>query len=247
MQSAQLQALSESPLAAKPQLSEKPRLGFESKKTTGKPGSSVCNFTVTLGLRATVVENGVRKTYSARYYNPATGRFLSRDTNEGQRRNPMSLHKYLYANGDPINRIDPFGREAMLEVGSLDAIIGTTSVPALVELAGGTAAQIAAWANTLNAGIALIYDLLSEAAAEEAASQFSAAWQVWSESAAAYNELLLETSAQGGITRLFSCTTLGIVYGIVIDEYDSLHPWKGWLAETGATVGCELNFIVLVE
>jgi RHS repeat-associated protein len=31
----------------------------------------------------------------ARYYNPATGRFMSRDPLEGQAKNPASLHKYL--------------------------------------------------------------------------------------------------------------------------------------------------------
>jgi RHS repeat-associated protein len=111
MQSAQLQTLSESPLAAKPQLSEKPRLGFETKKTAGKPGPSVCNFTVTLGLRATVIENGVRKTYSARYYNPNTGRFMSRDPFDGYIDVPVTLHKYLYAGSDPVNRRDPSGRD----------------------------------------------------------------------------------------------------------------------------------------
>ena len=47
----------------------------------------------------------------ARYYNPNTGRFLSRDPEDGKRSNPKSLHKYLYADGDPINGIDPMGRE----------------------------------------------------------------------------------------------------------------------------------------
>jgi RHS repeat-associated protein len=105
MQSAEVQALSESLLAATPQLSEKPRLGFESKKTTGKPGSSVCNFTVTLGLRATVVENGVRKTYRARYYNPTTGRFLSEDPIGFQ----GGFNLYAYANENPLRFNDPFG------------------------------------------------------------------------------------------------------------------------------------------
>jgi len=115
MESTQIQALYEPPLAAKPQLSEKPHQGFESKKTAGKPGSSVCNFTVTLGLRATVVENGVRKTYRARYYNPATGRFMSRDPEDGKAKDPASLHKYLYANGDPVNAADPAGRAAIMQ------------------------------------------------------------------------------------------------------------------------------------
>jgi RHS repeat-associated protein len=51
----------------------------------------------------------------ARYYNPATGRFLSRDPENGNPADPRTLHKYLYAGGDPIGRIDPRGREALLE------------------------------------------------------------------------------------------------------------------------------------
>ena len=46
----------------------------------------------------------------ARYYNPATGRFLSRDPLDGQAKDPASLHKYLYAGGNPINASDPTGR-----------------------------------------------------------------------------------------------------------------------------------------
>ena len=45
----------------------------------------------------------------ARYYNPNTGRFLSRDPNAGYLDKPASLHKYLYANGDPVNGLDPTG------------------------------------------------------------------------------------------------------------------------------------------
>jgi RHS repeat-associated protein len=73
---------------------------------------------VTLGLQVVVVENGVRKTYSARYYNPNTGRFLSRDPNEGNAYDPKALHKYLYASGDPVNRIDPLGRADLFETGA---------------------------------------------------------------------------------------------------------------------------------
>jgi RHS repeat-associated protein len=51
----------------------------------------------------------------ARYYNPAIGRFLSRDPLDGNANDPASLHKYLYADGDPINRIDPTGREGLIE------------------------------------------------------------------------------------------------------------------------------------
>ena len=51
----------------------------------------------------------------ARYYNPATGRFMSRDLLGGKTFAPKSLHKYLYASGDPVNRIDPRGRIDVVE------------------------------------------------------------------------------------------------------------------------------------
>jgi RHS repeat-associated protein len=51
----------------------------------------------------------------ARYYNPATGRFMSRDPLDGNAIDPASLHKYLYADGDPVNAIDPSGRGPLLE------------------------------------------------------------------------------------------------------------------------------------
>ena len=55
----------------------------------------------------------------ARYYNPATGRFLSRDPLDGQVKDPASLHKYLYANGDPVNGMDPNGQEDLVATGWL--------------------------------------------------------------------------------------------------------------------------------
>jgi RHS repeat-associated protein len=50
----------------------------------------------------------------ARYYNPASGRFMSRDPEDGKIRILATLHKYLYANGDPVNGIDPTGRDDII-------------------------------------------------------------------------------------------------------------------------------------
>jgi RHS repeat-associated protein len=47
----------------------------------------------------------------ARYYNPSTGRFLSRDPESGVNFVPKTLHKYLYVGGDPVNMVDPSGRD----------------------------------------------------------------------------------------------------------------------------------------
>lgn len=71
----------------------------------------------------------------ARYYNPLSGRFMSRDLNDPQPRDasgtptdPIMLHKYLYANGDPVNRTDPKGRASLEE----KVIIGVTAYTTLV-------------------------------------------------------------------------------------------------------------------
>jgi RHS repeat-associated protein len=47
----------------------------------------------------------------ARYMNPATGRFWTRDSFEGRTQDPQSLHKYLYVKSDPINLTDPSGND----------------------------------------------------------------------------------------------------------------------------------------
>ena len=53
----------------------------------------------------------------ARNFIPSTGRFWSQDTFEGIQTEPLSLHKYLYVHGDPVNRIDPSGNMSLIEVG----------------------------------------------------------------------------------------------------------------------------------
>lgn len=58
----------------------------------------------------------------ARYYDPTTGRFMSRDPEDHKVRDsngtpidPRKLHKYLYAEGDPVNLADPRGRDSIVE------------------------------------------------------------------------------------------------------------------------------------
>ena len=46
----------------------------------------------------------------ARYMNPLTGRFVNRDPENGIVTDPKTLHKYIYAGGDPVNAWDPTGR-----------------------------------------------------------------------------------------------------------------------------------------
>ncbi|MEZ4313432.1 MAG: RHS repeat-associated core domain-containing protein [Polyangiaceae bacterium] len=45
----------------------------------------------------------------SRFYHPATGRFLTPDAAEAEKDDPRSLHRYLYAFGDPLTYTDPTG------------------------------------------------------------------------------------------------------------------------------------------
>lgn len=63
----------------------------------------------------------------ARYYAPELGRFWSMDSYEGSQGDPLSLHKYLYASANPVNRIDPSGH-ADFALGSVLSAIGIGDV-----------------------------------------------------------------------------------------------------------------------
>jgi RHS repeat-associated protein len=52
----------------------------------------------------------------SRLYAPGTGSFLSLDPFAGILRDPLTLHKYLYARSDPIQYIDPAGDFALLSI-----------------------------------------------------------------------------------------------------------------------------------
>jgi RHS repeat-associated protein len=45
----------------------------------------------------------------ARFYNPSNGRFSQADTYSGDTFVPLTLHKFIYTDADPINKSDPLG------------------------------------------------------------------------------------------------------------------------------------------
>ena len=59
----------------------------------------------------------------ARYMDTSTGRFISQDTYQGTINDPVSLHKYLYANSNPVTYSDPSGCLSEVSVGILPIFI----------------------------------------------------------------------------------------------------------------------------
>ena len=207
---------------------EKPHQGVRNKNPAPYRGHNRCNFRTALGLRKGQCQNRVRSRCSgeqydpdlglyylrARYYNPATGRFLSRDPENGNRLSPASLRKYLYAGGDPVNSFDPSGRASILETGSLDAVIGSVPVPALIALAG-TAAENALLATGVSDAIAGI-QLAAEAGSYEEVIDI-----------VTYTAKSILQSRP--LVRAFLCSPLVLAYAYgedQLDDYAKDHHWN---------------------
>ncbi|MCP4284708.1 MAG: RHS repeat-associated core domain-containing protein, partial [Gammaproteobacteria bacterium] len=52
----------------------------------------------------------------ARYYQLEIGRFLTTDPLEGTVYDPYSLQRYLYAHANPVNYLDPSGKQSLVEM-----------------------------------------------------------------------------------------------------------------------------------
>jgi RHS repeat-associated protein len=72
--------------------------------------------------------------FRARYYNPATGRFLSTDPQDGKIIDPNTLHRYLYAGGDPVNASDPTGRD-LFETGAILSANAAATTASIIRIA----------------------------------------------------------------------------------------------------------------
>lgn len=72
------------------------------------------------------------------------GRFLTRDAIfDGNSSRPLSFHKYLYASGNPVDRIDPSGRQDLIEEGEAVALSEVLLESGLFAgLEAGTAASL---------------------------------------------------------------------------------------------------------
>ena len=63
----------------------------------------------------------------ARYFNPTIGRFTQQDTWMGNNSDPITLHKYLYANANPVSYVDPTGNYSMVDMSMAMSVRNTLS------------------------------------------------------------------------------------------------------------------------
>jgi RHS repeat-associated protein len=61
----------------------------------------------------------------ARYLNVGSDRFVSRDTFAGLSQDPLSLHRFLYADGNAVNLVDPSGHETLDDISAAEGIQDT--------------------------------------------------------------------------------------------------------------------------
>lgn len=97
----------------------------------------------------------------ARYLNTTSGRFHSQDTYEGRNGEPITLHKYLYANGNPAMFTDPSGNVTLGEMSQVQGMQTrlnnfTFKVNAAKKYTDSVYKVLVTVAVTLNTGVASI-------------------------------------------------------------------------------------------
>jgi RHS repeat-associated protein len=183
----------------------------------------------------------------ARYYNPLTGRFMSRDPNDGRLFEIRALHTYLYAGGDPANRIDPTGRVDLVEFG----------------LRVTKAAAATVFLNTFSCGISLGFSLLTGGIAEAAEEDpFGTASTVVGCATLTVEPIPGVARGVAASVTLNTVSALSCAWGLYqaykaendyFDDLDSQNAAKAakddqrfWTGITSTFVGCEASLIGLL-
>jgi len=63
-----------------------------------------------------------------------SGRFLTKDPEAGHPEIPVTLHRYLYAGADPVNKFDPTGRQ--MTENTMFMSLDDMAFPAIRQMAG---------------------------------------------------------------------------------------------------------------
>jgi RHS repeat-associated protein len=91
----------------------------------------------------------------ARWYQPGTGRFYTRDSLDGVPCFPASFSPYMYTSGDPVNMIDPTGHDEAVETAEIDSALLLGGVLIAVYLVGRQVACVLAVVASVLYGVAI--------------------------------------------------------------------------------------------
>ena len=108
--------------------------------------------TIEIGFAGGIVDPVSGLVYlGARWYDPVQGRFTQRDVAEADYSNPLTLHRYLYSFGDPVNFVDSDGFFTTAEQAAVRAI--SSSLAALFGVgAAGTLATSEGFLRAVSGG-----------------------------------------------------------------------------------------------
>lgn len=90
------------------------------------------------------------------FYDPTTGRFNKLDSFAGVKRDPLSLHKYLYCHGDGVDYSDPSGWMEFSLPGVFGAQTSVANPTVPVNVTGGTPAEQASIVSLMNAAATVV-------------------------------------------------------------------------------------------
>jgi RHS repeat-associated protein len=115
----------------------------------GNPVASAGTAQTSYGFDAEQTDSNGLVYLRARHYAPDMGRFMSRDTWQGDDRQPMSYNRWNYTDGNPVNRLDPSGQCWVTVSGSSGLVWvsdGTTPCPLIQGLTLGKVGTLPAGA-----------------------------------------------------------------------------------------------------
>jgi RHS repeat-associated protein len=109
----------------------------------------------------------------ARYYNPAIGRFISRDTFGGSPNNPLSMNRFIYAANNPAGKADHNGHDPNSDAGGGDSSWGGDSGSSGDDGGGlfGAVGQLVSDASDVITDVAIAGDLIAHGGDVDATSK----------------------------------------------------------------------------